>query len=111
MTHYLVLVEAARGWENHVYVYDHVPVIPVPKALVNAEIARKYRQHRISAQQLADEYGVSKQMILGRLRRTGVRGSKGRGRSEENFRFPNPVYGKRVVARRLETSPSEMKIV
>jgi hypothetical protein len=50
-------------------------------------------------------------MILGRLRQAGVRGGKGRGRAKDNFRFPNPPYGYRVVNRRLETHPSELKVI
>ena len=47
---------------------------------------------------------------MGRLREGGVHGGKGRGRAVDNFRFPNPVYGNKVVAGRLETNSTEMKI-
>ena len=92
------------------YLHDFISVRPNPKLIKNAELARKYRAHKLSAQQLADEMGVSKQMILGRLRAAGVHGEK-RGRDADNFRLPNPPYGKRVVAGRLETNSAEMKII
>ena len=105
------MVDPAGGWENHVYLRDFIPIRPSPKLIKNAELAQKYLRSTLSAQQLADEYGVSKQMILGRLREAGVRGGKGRGRAADNFRFPNPVFGNKVVGGRLETNPTEMKIV
>ena len=95
-------------WENHIYLRDFIPIRPNPKLIKNAELARKYRERNISAQQLADEYGVSKQMVLGRLRKAGVHGGTGRGRAPDNFRFSNPVYGNKVVAGRLETNSVEM---
>src|SRR5476651_2586500 len=104
------MVDPAKGWENHVYLRDFIPIRPSPKLIENTALAQKYRRSTLSSQQLADEYGVSKQMILGRLREAGVHGGKGRGRAADNFRFPNPVYGNKVVAGRLETNPTEMKI-
>ena len=104
------MVDRAKGWENHIYLRDFIQIRPSPKLIKNAELARKYLQSTLSAKQLADEYGVSKQMILGRLREAGVHGGKGRGRAADNFRFPNPVFGNKVVAGRLETNPTEMKI-
>ena len=99
-----------RVWENHNYLRDFIPIRVNPRLIKNEELARKYRERNISAQQLADEYGVSKQMVLDRLRQAGVHGGNGRGRSPENFRFSNPIYGNKVVAGRLETNPTEMKI-
>lgn len=40
-----------------------------------------------------------------------MHGRKGRGRAVDNFRFPNPVFGKKVVQGRLEANASEMKVV
>lgn len=111
MTKRPILVDRVGGWENHSYLRDFIPIRPSPKLIKNAELAQKYLRSTLSAQQLADEYGVSKQMILGRLREAGVRGGKGRGRAADNFRFPNPVFGNKVVGGRLETNPTEMKIV
>jgi hypothetical protein len=104
------VVERAEYWENHEYLVDYIPVRPVPRLIENAKIAEKYRKHRLSAQQLADELGVSKQMVLRRLRKAGVHGHT-RGRDVENFRFPNPAYGYKRNQGRLETSSVEMKIV
>jgi hypothetical protein len=105
------VVDPKKDWENHIYLRDFIQIRPSPKLIKNAELAQKYLRSTLSAQQLADEYGVSKQMILGRLREAGVRGGKGRGRAADNFRFPNPVFGNKVVGGRLETNPTEMKIV
>lgn len=104
------MVERPVLCAHHIYLHDFIPIRPCPKLIENAELARKYRQSSLSAHQLAEEYGVSKQMILGRLREAGVHGGKGRGRAADNFRFPNPVYGNKVVAARLETNSAEMKI-
>jgi hypothetical protein len=90
---------------------DFIPILWSPRFIKNEELARKYLARNVSAQQLADEYGVSKQIVLGRLRLAGVHGAKGRGRSPDNFRFPNPTYGYCVKDGRLETDPREMKIV
>lgn|GEM_PF-4118855 len=104
-------MDPAKGWENHIYLRDFIPIRPNPKLIKNAELAQKYLRSTLSAQQLAEEYGVSKQMILKRLREAGVHGGKGRGRSPDNFRFSNPIFGNKVVAGRLETNSTEMKIV
>lgn len=93
------------------YLCDFIPIRPNPKIIKNAELAQKYLQSNLSAQQLADEYGVSKQMILGRLRAAGVHGGQGRGRAPNNFRFPNPIFGMKAANGRLETNSAEMKIV
>jgi hypothetical protein len=105
------MVDKAECWENRAYLPDFISFRPNPKLISNAELRQKYLQSNLSSQQLADEYGVSKQMILGRLRQAGVHGGKARGRAADNFRFPNPPYGYRVVNGRLETHPGELKVV
>lgn len=57
------------------------------------------------------KFGLSKQAVLGRLREAGVHGGKGRGRADDNFRFPNPIYGKKVSQGRFEANLVEMKTV
>lgn len=54
------IADPTGGWENHSYLRDFIPIRPSPKLIENAELARKYLKSTLSAQQLADEYGVSK---------------------------------------------------
>lgn len=107
---YFNMVDRIRSYAHREYLVDYIPIRPVPKLIENAKIAEKYRKHRLSAQQLADELGVSKQMVLRRLRKAGVHGQS-RGRDVDNFRYPNPAYGYKRSQGRLETNRAEMKIV
>jgi len=104
------MVDRPEYWENHEYLVDYIPIRPIPRLIENAKIAEKYLKHRLSAQQLANELGVSKQMVLQRLRKAGVHGET-RGRDVDNYRFPNPAYGYKRIHGRLETNSAEMKVV
>ena len=74
-------------------------------------IASKYVDSNPSSVQIAENVGASKQMVLSRLRSAGVFQEKGRGRSAENYRFPNTApFGKRVRDGRLVVNPVEVKI-
>lgn len=105
------LVDRPERQSNTTYLEDFIRFYVAPKRIDSSVLKRKYLESNLSAQQLADELGVSKQMILGRLRAAGVHGGKGRGRAPENFRFPNPPFGYRVKFGRLEMNPGEVKIV
>jgi hypothetical protein len=104
------LVDRAGHCAHQIDLIDFISIRTLPKAIQNAELRQKYLKSNLSARQLADEYGVSKQMIHGRLREAGVHGGQGRGRSKDNYRFPNPPYGHRVRSGRLELHPAEMKV-
>ena len=95
---------------NRPLVFDCIQVFVAPKRLDNAVLREKYLSGNLSAAQIGEEFGLSKQAVLGRLRQAGVSKSSGRGRSQKNYRFPNPAFGHRVVKGRLESNPSEMKI-
>ena len=90
--------------EDHTYLCDSIQIRPVPKLIENAELTQKYRQSSLSAQQLADESGVSKQMVLGRLRQAGVRGGKEGGDRQKTFDsriLPTAAGSPRVGSRRI----------
>lgn len=72
-------------------------------------MVRLYKEG-LSAQQVADRVGISKQAVLARLRQIGVRRTPGRGRSPDNFRYPYPPYGFRVVSQRLVLNRRELRI-
>ncbi len=72
-------------------------------------VVRLY-QEGLSAQQVADNIGISKQAVLARLRRFGVRNGQ-RGRTLDNYRFPNPPYGQKVWGKRLVLNKKELRIV
>ena len=74
------------------------------------KIPKRYLESELSSQQIADEFGVSKQFVLTQLRAAGIRKTARRGRSPENYRFHNPPYGYRARNGKLETDPSEMKV-
>lgn len=50
-------------------------------------------------------------MVLARLRRAGIHRTTGRGRSPDNYRYPNPPFGFRVYKERLVICRTEMKVV
>jgi len=104
------MVDSAKGRENQVYLADFISFFVAPKLLNNVVLTEKYLKSGLSASQIAQELGISKQMVLRRLRLQNVTRTQGRGRSEDNYRFPNPPYGRRVVAGRLELNPAEMKV-
>jgi hypothetical protein len=96
---------------NHLYVRDYIKIFVATKRIDNSTLRSKYLDRNVSSAQLGQEVGLSKQAVLRRLREAGVTKSKGRGRSDENYRFPNPPFGKSVANGRLETCNAEMKIV
>jgi biotin operon repressor len=106
------LVETVGGWTHQTspaYLSVFVEQIVIPKKTSPATIREKYLKSSLSASQLAEELGVSKQMVLQRLRAEGVRATV-KGRGADNFRLPTPPFGYRVVASRLVPHPGEMKI-
>ncbi len=104
------MVDQPLRQANRPCVYDSIQVFVAPKRLDNTTLREKYLSGNLSAAQIGEEFGLSKQTVLGRLRQAGVSKSPGRGRSQENYRFPNPAFGHRVVKGRLESNPREMKI-
>lgn len=105
------MVDQPKCQTNRALVQDRLHLHFAPKRLTKEFLAEKYKRGSLSAAQLGEEVGLSKQAILGRLRAAGVSGTQGRGRSEENYRFPNPPYGYHVSNGRLMPNPVEMKTV
>lgn len=50
-------------------------------------------------------------MILARLRASGVNRAVRKGRTESNFRYPDPPFGIKVSSGRLVLNTKEMKVV
>ena len=96
---------------NRSILYDSIECCAVPKRVSRSDLKEKYLRTNLSAAQLADETGLSKQAVLTRLRKVGVSQSKGRWRSPENYRFPFAPYGYRVMKGRLEVFAPEMRAV
>lgn len=84
------------------------PKLTRPKS--SNKIPKRYLESELSSQQIADEFGVSKQFVLTQLRAAGIRKTPRRGRSSENYRFHNPPYGFRARNGRLERDLREMKV-
>lgn len=99
-----------RCQKNQVYLYDFIQVSLQTRPKSSNKIPKRYLESELSAQQIADEFGVSKQFVLTQLRAAGIRKTPHRGRSSENYRFHNPPYGYRVRNAKLETDPREIKV-
>jgi hypothetical protein len=67
---------------------DYIHITLLPKKLDIAEIRRLYLEEDLSAAQIGEKFGVSKQMILARLRACGVNRAVRKGRTKDNFRYP-----------------------
>lgn len=91
--------------------YDYIKFLIVRKNLDVNEVRRLYMEENQTASQIGEMFGVSKQMILSRLRRLGVRRTSSRGRTPDNFRYPEPPYGLKVQAGRLIPNNKEMRVV
>lgn len=95
---------------EHLYLTDFVNYYHSPRRIPSqtfADLARK----GLTASQMGEQTGLSKQAILARLREKGIRPEPGHGRQKDNYRYPNPPFGFRVINGRLLVSPHEMKIV
>ncbi len=107
---YLILVDQPGHCAHQDYIDDFLEFDPKPKTRKSNKIPKRYLESKLSAQQIADEFGVSKQFVLTQLRSAGIKKTSGRGRSPENYRFHNPPYGHRVEDGRLVINNKELKI-
>lgn len=105
----LQLVDRPERWANPIYLHDFIEVSLRTRPKSSNKIPKRYLESELSSQQIADEFGVSKQFVLTQLRAAGIRKTARRGRSETNYRFHNPPYGFRVRNGRLETDRVEMR--
>ena len=76
-----------------------------------SEVRRMYLEEDFTASQIADRLGISKQAVLARVRRTGVRNAQAKGRSSTNYRYRNPPYGLKVLNGTLVPDRREMRVV
>lgn len=91
--------------------YDYIKFLIVRKNLDINEVKRMYLEEKLTASQIGEKFGVSKQMVLSRLRRIGVRRTPDRGRSPDNYRYRNPPYGYRVMKGRLVCCSKKLRVV
>jgi transposase-like protein len=92
-------------------ILDLLKIVIRIQTLDKNEIRRLYLEEGLTASQIADRFGVSKQMILCRVRRAGVHNTPQKGRSPTNYRYRNPPYGLRVNNGHLVPDKKEMKLV
>ena len=95
---------------EHLYLADSVKYYHSPRRIASSVFA-DFARNGLTATQISEHTGLSKQAVLSRLRKEGVRPAAGHGRSKDNYRYPNSPFGLRVVSGRLVISRSEMKIV
>lgn len=93
------------------YLADYIRISILPKKVDPSEIRRLYLEKNLSASQIGERLGVSKQMILARLRSSGIHRTVRKGRSPDNYRYPEPPFGQKILAGRLVLNSREMKIV
>ncbi len=105
------LVDKARCWTNRSYLTDFIDFPISPKRIDISVFKQLYVEKGLSAAQIAEMVGVSKQMVLARIRRAGIHRTTGRGRSPDNFRYPEPPFGQKVVSGRLVTCSTEIRVV
>ena len=97
-------------WTNTSYLTDFIQITLSPKHIETAKLVDLYVQKGLSASQIAEKIDSSKQMVLSRLRKAGIRNYPNKGRSPDNYRFRNPPYGYKVVKGRLLLNSRETKI-
>ncbi len=95
---------------EHLYLSDFLNYYHSPRR-TPSEIFAEFAQNGLTASQISEQTGLSKQAVLARLREKGVRPAAGHGRRQDNYRYPNPPFGFRVVNNRLVLNPPEMKVV
>ena len=95
---------------EHLYLADFLNYYHSPRR-TPSEIFAEFAQKGLTATQISEHTGLSKQAVLARLRKEGVRPAAGHGRQKDNYRYPNPPFGFRVVNNRLVINSPEMKVV
>lgn len=104
-------MDKAGCQSNRPYLFDYIEFLSSIKMLDSSVLRENYLEKGLTATQLGELYGVSKQAILARLRRVGVMRTKGRGRSSANYRYKNPPYGYKITKGRLVISKNELRVV
>lgn len=92
------------------YISDFVEITQLPRKTPPEVFAKIYQNENLSAQQISERVGLSKQAVLARLRKAGVRNGRP-GRLPDNYRYPNPPYGYKVHGERLIVDKKELRTV
>lgn len=95
---------------EHLYLSDFVTYLHSPRQ-IPSQVFAAFSQKGLTASQIGALTGFSKQAVLARLRKEGIRRMPGHGRRPDNYRYPNPPFGFRLAEGRLIVSRSEMKTV
>lgn len=104
------MVEESRHWTNYDQVSEFINIAINLQVVNSTFLKHLYLEKGLTASQIATEYGLSKAAVLGRLSQMKIRNCPGKGRSDDNFRFPHHVpFGKRLVDGKLVEDKKEMK--
>jgi hypothetical protein len=77
-------VDRIEGCAHQEFLCDFIPVYLRTRPKSSNKLPKRYLEGGLSAQQITDELGVSKQFVLTQLRIAGIRKTPRRGRSGWN---------------------------
>ena len=97
---------------NYAYYVDFIQVCLSAKLLNSEEIGRLYLEEKLSLNQIASKFKVSRSAIRSRLRGLGIDidAVKPVSTNPENYRYNTPPYGFQVRDGKLLPNRLEMKI-
>ncbi len=97
---------------NYAYFVDFIEVCLSAKLLNSEEIGRLYLKEKLSLNQIASKFKVSRFVIRSRLRSLGIDidAAKPVSTNPENYRYNTPPYGFQVREGKLLPNRLEMKI-
>ena len=97
---------------NYAYFVDFIQVCLSAKLLNSEEIGRLYLEEKLSINQIASKFKVSRTAIRSRLRDLGINvdAVKPAATNPENYRCSTPPYGFQVRDGKLLPNRLEMKI-
>lgn len=107
-----MLVQQPEYGTNCTYYVDFIELCLDIKLLNSEEIGKLYLENRLSINQIASHYRVSRTVIRSRLRDLGIdiNAVKPTSTNPENYRCATPPYGFQVKAGKLLPNRLEMKI-
>ena len=104
-------MDRAERCSNHFYLTDILEFFTRPKRVKTSVLTNLYQNKDLTSSQIADKIGVSKQTVLNRLRKAGIKNSSNKGRSPKNYTHPNPPYGYKVRNQRLCPNSKEIRVI